>query len=420
MGASAGELSGPAARSRAYLFALLLLLSLAGFADSFATSFRYRMLTYARADFGVDISAMVSMMSWIYLASVLAFIPRMLADVVGRKTMLWTTLACLCVFQWLISFAQTPGQYVLGLSAMALFYKSDIWLIILSEEAPPSRRGLYTAMMVAVSAGGAFIMGELVSNMGDDPAAWRSIARYALFGLIAVPFIAVFVRETPHYARLKSERATAFNWSTLLKPFRPGHLKPLIYISVLKAIIAGGITATISVVEGDFLRVVHGINTQTMGTLLKLDVMAVALGWLFAGAVSDRIGRHSCLYMLAALYAGSLIAFAAGAVGSTLVLAAFVAQNFAFAGMFAILRIATVELFPTDCRATASAWSDTFVVLFAAANIRLVGWLLKAGDAGGTGLSLATIILICAAAVIVATPLFMALPETSRKVLKQE
>ena len=44
-----------------YLGLLLVALPLAGFFDSFATTFRYTMITYVRRDFGISFSEMVDM-----------------------------------------------------------------------------------------------------------------------------------------------------------------------------------------------------------------------------------------------------------------------------------------------------------------------------------------------------------------------
>lgn len=402
-----------------YLALLLVFLSAAGFYDSFATSFRYTMTTYVRRSFDVDMGTMVGLFSWVYLGSCLAIVPRILADLVGRRWMLWVTMVSLCGLQWMLGFARSPMEYGLLLTLLAIFYRSDIWLVIVAEEAPPRHRGLYAAVMVAISGLGALVLGQLVKGMEDSDDAWRSVARFPVFGLILSFPILLFMRETRHFealrkSRREGRRTKLVDWSLLITPFRGRLLRPLLLISTVKMIVAGGVMATIAIIETEYLRVDNGFSQETVGALIQWDVLAATLGWIVAGSLSDRIGRHRCLYLLAATYVASLLLFALLPRGSVGVMVFSVVHNFAILGVYAILRVVTMELFPNDCRATASAWSDLAVTLFAALTSRVLGGVMAA-----TGVPLSYVILGAAAVVPMVLPVYALLPETRARRLEE-
>jgi MFS family permease len=117
---------------------------------------------------------------------------------------------------------------------------------------------------------------------------------------------------------------------------------------------------------------------------------------------------------LAVAYSGSLLSFALLPKGSTGVMVFSVVQNFAFAGVFAILRIATMELFPDAFRATASAWTDLFTVLFSAVTSRILSSVLAL-----EGVSLSAVIVGVALVIPLTIPFYQLLPETRGRRLEE-
>jgi MFS transporter, putative metabolite:H+ symporter len=396
-----------------YLVLLLAFLAIAGFYDAFATSFRYTMTTYVRASFGVPMDVMVGLFSWIYLGSCLSFVPRVLADVWGRKAMLLATMVGLCVLQWLVGFARNPTEYAVLLTLLAIFYRSDIWLVVMSEEAPPRHRGLYSALMVAASGSGSLLLGQLVKGMSNETDAWKEVARFPVYGLVLSIPILLFMRETRQFVKMKSKKRRLIDWAVLWAPFRRPLLKILLIVSVLKTVIAGGVMSAVAIIETEYLRVDNGFSQEVVGSLVQWDVFATTMGWLVAGFASDRIGRRRCFYGMAGFYVASLLCLALLPKGSLGVMVASVTQNFSVLGVYAILRVATMELFPNDCRASASAWTDLFLTLFAALVSMGLSSALKQ-----LGVPLSTVILVAALAVPLVVPLYALLPETKGRRLE--
>ncbi|MFH1417798.1 MAG: MFS transporter [Planctomycetota bacterium] len=404
--------AGVADRFTLYLVFLFLCLSTVGFVDSFATSFRYSMITYVREDLGESFASIVGTFKWVYLGSCLSFVPRVLADVFGRRLLLWITMVGLSLLQWALGFARTPHEYVLLLVLLAIFYKSDIWLLVMSEEAPPAHRGLCAALTVAFSCSGILVLGSLVHRMGDAPGAWRDVARFPVWGLLASIPILLFVRETCHFKNTRPKLTPRLSWRLIRAPFQKEYRRRLIVMSVLKMFVAGGAVVMISLMGTEYLRVDNGFSQERIGRIIQLDVVAIIAAWAIAGALSDRIGRHRCLYAFGLVFVISLLNLALLPKGSIGVLIAYVAQACAATGVYAILRVVTLELFPNDFRATASAWTDLFMTLFAAVTAWFLSIITNSPDSGGPGVSLTTCIICVALVLPLVLPLFGLLRET--------
>jgi len=403
-----------------YLVLLIAFLGLAGFFDSFATTFRYAMMTYVRAGFEMDFGPMVGMYRWVYLGSCLAFVPRVLADVWGRKAMLWTTMAGLCFLQWLVGFARTATEYIFLITVLSVFYKSDIWQLVISEEAPPRHRGLYAAVTAVLSACGGVALGGLVRQMGEDNAeAWRDVARFPVWGLFAGIPVVFFMRETRHFRATKLRRDGRIGLDLLAAPFRRAYRRPLVVLSIMKVFFAGGAIVAISLLGTEYLRVDNGFGPATVGRVVQYEVVAIMAAWLSAGYLSDRLGRHLCLYVFGGLYVAALLNMALLPKGSNGVVIAFVVQIFASMAVFAILRVATMELFPNDFRAIGSAWTDLFMTMFAAGTATLLGYLTHKTDAGTYRIDLSTCIIAAAAVALMVLPLFALLRETHGRRLEE-
>jgi MFS family permease len=382
------------------------------FFDYFASSFRYTLTTYVRQDFDVSFGTITGMFTLVYLGSCLALVPRFLADVIGRRIMLWFTMVGLCGLQWLLGFASSPQEYILLLSALAIFYRSDIWLLVASEEAPNRHRGLFSAVTVGIGLFGALTLGQLVRGMGPETTAWREVAQFPIWGVILSIPLLLMARETQHFkkTRKSSERQPIF--ATLFKPFKGALLRPLLLITLLKGLMVGVFFVTIVLVQSEYLRVYQGFSPELVGLALQYEVLGSAFTALTAGWISDRVGRRSTFLFLAGVFCVAMLSLALLPKGSNGVIAAHALQSATATGMNTLLRIGTLELFPTDCRASGSAWSDLVVTTTAAFSALTLATFTTAIEDGGFGISITAILIGLAVLVPLVSPLYLLLPET--------
>lgn len=342
--------------------------------DAFSTEFRATMIPYVRADLGVSRADFVAMFSWLFLGSCLSFVPRVLADVVGRKPMLIANLVGLCLLQWLLGAAEGPRTYVVLLILLALFYKSDLWLLVLSEEASAQHRGRLIAVSTALSGLGALALGQLVKGMNEDPSAWRDIARFPVWGAFGAIPLLLFMRETENFRRGRVGLPRA-DRGLLLAPFRGKSRRPLMVLCVLKALFPGGIFVLLLLLGVEFLKVDNEFPDEVVGAVVQWTVLISMAAWLVVGALADSIGRARTFYLFGAAFFASLLGLALLPSGSSWIQVAFVGQSAAATGAYAVLRIATMEVFSDGHRATGSAWTDLCMTLAAAGTARISGRL---------------------------------------------
>lgn len=396
-----------------YLGFLLAYLTLADFFDSFATAFRFHMTTYVREEFGVPLPEMLRRLSWVYVGSCLGFLPRMAADLVGRRFALWAVLVGLCAVQWLIGAARSAGEYVALLTVLAVFYKSDIWMLVMSEEAPRERRAFFTTLPVVVGGLGAVMMGALVREMGPEPGAWRAVARFPIWGvLVSIP-CALIMRETRVFQEARRDRGRPRMAELVVEPFRGRYARPLVVVTALKVIYLAGATTAIALIGTEFLRVANGFAPATVGRLIQLQTAAMVVGAMLTGYLSDRFGRLRMVRLVAVLYAAALAGMALAPAGSSWVAACYLAQAFFDAGVICILRIVTIESFASRFRATGAAFSDLIPTAAAIGT----SWLL--GLVTGAGVSLARVVLGVAVMVVGVLPIFALLNETRQIDLRE-
>jgi MFS family permease len=399
---------GQGPRSGPYLVVLLACLAFAEWVDSFATAFRYAMTTYVREDFGVPLPRMLQVLSLVYVGSFFGFVPRVLADVVGRRLVLWLVTVGLCLLQGLVSYARSPFEYAVVLTLLAVLWKADIWTLVMSEEAPPARRGLFATLPVLIGGAGGITVGLLIQHMGPAPGAWRWVARFPLWGLLLAGPMILVMRETRSFDLQRVTRGRVTVDALLRAPWRGAYARPLVLLIILKLVYLAVATATLALIGTEFLRTVHGFDQSQVGRLVQAQTLAMIVAAVAAGWLSDRIGRLRLGRLAVAGYAAALAALALAPVGSAVAAVCYVLQAFFDAGVLCMLRLVSIETFPRAFRATASGWTD------AVPTVCAIGTSWAIGALAGGGVPLSTVILGVAVAVLAVSPLIGRLAETRR------
>ncbi|MEK6675787.1 MAG: MFS transporter [Planctomycetota bacterium] len=406
-------------RSRtAYLAILLSCLSAIAFFDYFSTSFRFTMTTYVRREFNLEFGSMAALTTWVYVGSFLAFIPRLLADVVGRRIMLWITTIGLCICPWWLSQASSATEYIVVLAVLAAVYKSDIWLLVISEESPSARRGLFAAIPAMIGMGGSILMAGMIRRMGDAPDGWRWIARFPIWGLLVCLPLLLFVRESRHFRELIRSDQRRWSPSFIFRPWRRTMRGRLLAMCALQMLLTGLATAGMLLVGSEYLRVSNRLDQAVVGRLVQWEVIASIVAAVCAGFVGDWIGRRWGIATFGVLFSLGLFSLANAPTGSKTVMIAYVVQSFAATAVNTTLRLTTLELFPSDCRATAAAWAELLMTVMAACVTWAIGQLTKGGSINQPIMTLSGMIAILAGGVLLALPLLWFLPETKGRSLE--
>lgn len=332
-------------------------------------------------------------------------------DKIGRKAMLVTTLLLMGVATFLIGVL--PSFETIGVWAPILLVVLRIvqglglggeWggaALMVSEHAPPNRRGFYASSVQMGAAGGLIISAAViagVSQLTTDAqfAAWGwRIPFLASIVLIAVgTFIRFQIAESEAFTRLKEAGAEARMPIVEVFRTRPKNV-------LLAAGTSGGnnvVFYTVSV-----FTVSYGVSQlgQSQATMLTYQLL-VALVYFFTiplfGALSDRIGRRAMI--IAGVITMALFSFpyfwlvdtgSGPVILLAMVLALSVFQSAAYAPQSAFIP----ELFDTRVRYSGAALGYNLSTMIFGGTAPFIATALFAW-AGGTWAISVYVIAICA------------------------
>jgi MFS family permease len=132
----------------------------------------------------------------------------------------------------------------------------------------------------------------------------------------------------------------------------------------------------------------------------------MVVGAVLAGWVSDRVGRLATGRACALAYGAALAGMVAVPTGSAWVGVCYVLQAFFDAGVICVLRLTTLECFPSRFRSTGSAWTEILPTAATAGTALLLARVTAAGA------GLPAVVLGVAVVVLLVVPLFGLLGET--------
>jgi putative MFS transporter len=292
--------------------------------------------------------------------------------------------------------------FLIGEYAVAMVYAA--------EEYPAERRGMVIGVIQGCASLGAITCAIVVPFLLQTPLGWRSVYLVGTVPLVIIAIARRSLRETERFAREAADGRTCdTSFGRILRtPYRARVLQ-------MAAIWALTLFCTQNAVTfwKEFALAERAMSDAEVGRALAIASLASLPLLFFAGKALDVFGRR-----LGAAFAFTLAA--AGVVGSY-TLASDVALTIALViGIFGtgavlpVLNTYTAELFPTELRSEAFAWSNNLIGRTAYLISPLVlGW---SASSFGWGPTLATtaIFPLLALALILAL-----LPETVGRELEE-
>jgi MFS family permease len=340
----------PPARLESREVRVLALLSVVAFAQGWAGNVLTHTLAFTRVTFGLSDRGIADVEAVVRGVALLALFLSWWSDHHGRRAPLLAAFVMLPAANLVTAFmpslqAFAAAQAVARIGTMAL---GALALVVLAEEVAPAVRGYASALFVLfLSMGTGF--GLLVSPIADiSPEAWRILFGLSALPLAVFPFLAFRLRES----RLFEPPERRPPLAAVLRPGVAGHFWPMAGLSFAVAAFTGP--------GANFIlpRMVNDLAWQQGGASLMLvatSTPAVILGLLAGGRISDLVGRRptEVVAILTGVGGGVLLYFSESgwSIGAGIFLA--ILGSSAFAPAFAAQR---AELFPTEVRATATAW----------------------------------------------------------------
>ncbi len=412
----------------AYQKRLFVFLSVATFFEGYDFMALTQILPELRADFGLDRAGGGLLLGVINAGTVIAYLLIRKADAWGRRRVLTVTIAGYTVFTGLSGLA--PNVWIFGgLQLVARVFLIAEWatsMVIAAEEFPAARRGMVIGVIQAFVSLGAIICAGVVPVLKklapvDGPGflwlphgtdwGWRTIYFVGVAPLIILAFARRNLRETK---RFEDEVGTAVReHRSLFHVFRTPHKKRVLQLGAIwfttYLCTQNGVSFWKEYAVGE-----AGLTDGEVGMAISIAALGAMPLIFFAGRLIDVIGRrHGAAVIFTAGAAGVFFAYTLhGMIPLTI---ALVFGIFGASAPMPVLNAYNTELFPTDLRGDAFAWSNNLIGRIGyVLSPGLVGVIAESVGAWGPVLQVTAIFPIVAIGMIYAM-----LPETKGKDLSE-
>lgn len=337
---------------------LFVFLGVATFFEGFDYIALTQMLPTLRAEFGLSESQGGILVSAIGVGAVLAYLLIRMADRWGRRKVLGITIAGYALCSLLSALGTGPFQFGAAQLLARLFLLAEyaVSMIYVAEEFPADRRGFAVGVIQGLNSLGAIMCAGLMPFLLATPWGWRSTYVVGAVPLAILAFARRNVRET---ARFEAEKARGIALPSLFRIFRTSYARR---VPLLASIWALSYVCLYTVVTfwKEFAVAERGLSDKQVSLAVTLAAL-VSLPLVFlSGRMLDKIGRRR----------GAVVIYG---IASITTLVAYLSHDFWWltlgltGGIFAssaslpVLTTLTLELFPTDLRADAFAWSNNLL-----------------------------------------------------------
>jgi putative MFS transporter len=396
-------------RLTSYQKRLFVFLSVATFFEGYDFMALSQILPNLRADMALSEAQGGLLGSVISLGTVLAFVLVRLADRWGRRRVLAITILGYATFTFFTGLSRTPYDFALYQFVARVFLIAEwaLSMVIAAEEYPAEKRGFVIGVIQASNSLGSITCAAIAPFLLQTSPGWRTVYFVGVLPLLLLAYARRGLKETSRYVEYAAARKETRHslFAILRSPYR---------IRVLQMALIWGLTYICTNTAVLFWKeFAVGQRGFTDGEVVAIASIGALPFVFFIGKLLDSWGRRRgavFIYSVCAVFV--VLAYQLhGFWALTFCLAAAI---FAAIALLALLNTYTTELFPTEMRADAFAWSNNLLgrIGYVIAP-GIVGW--AAGYMGwGNAVSLTAIAVIAALILILAL-----LPETSRKELEE-
>jgi len=395
-----------------YQIKLFVFLSVATFFEGYDFFALTQILLELSQDMSLDQGEQGTLVSFINLGTMVAFLLVRLADKWGRKKVLTITIAGYTLFTFATAFS--PNVYLFAaFQFLARIFLIAEWAtcnVYAAEEFPDERRGMVIGVISAFASLGSIVCAGVVPLLLQTEWGWRSVYFVAILPLVILAFARRGLKESKRFEEgakdAAKERHSFFR--ILSTPYRNrmlmmGLIWGLTYVCTHNAI----------TFWRNFALQERGLTPADVGIAIPVAAVAAMPLVFLAGKLIDVLGRKKggvLIYGVA--MAGVVLCYTLE--GLWPLTAALIFGIFGASAVLPVLNAFNTELFPTELRGDAFAWSNNLIGRIGyVASPALVGVAAKATSWGAavpwTAVGpLLAIILIC-----------VFLPETKGKSLEQ-
>jgi MFS transporter, SHS family, lactate transporter len=273
-----------------------------------------------------------------------AFVFGRLADRFGRRPILMFDVALYSVLGFATAFAPNLTVFLIlrALFGVAMGGEWGIGASLTMETVRADSRGVVSGILQSGYPTG-YLIASVVYAQLFDVIGWRGMFMLSLFPAVLVLYIRRHVPESPGWTPERAQSGTVFR--TLRE-----HWKLALYAVVLMTAFNFFSHGTQDLYP-TFLRVQHGFDAHTAGSIAIIyNIGAILGGWTF-GIWSQRLGRRRSIVIAALLSIPVTYLWAFSTTFTSLAVGAFLIQ-FCVQGAWGVIPVHLNELSPANVRAT--------------------------------------------------------------------
>jgi MFS transporter, putative metabolite:H+ symporter len=342
----------------AYHRRLLVFLSVASFFEGYDFFAFAQLLPNIRAHYGLTAAEGGALVALVNAGTMIAYVLVRTADRWGRKRVLALTILGYAVCSFLSGLA--PNAWVFGiLQLLARVFLIGEWavsMVVAAEEFPAEKRGSAMGIIQGASTLGAIVCAGVVPLLLKLPTGWRTVYFVGAVPLVLLAFARRTMRETKRFEERAAKAEPAHGFFDILKG---PHRKRVLLVALVWALTYVCTQNAITFWK-EFAVAERAMTDGDVGLAITIAAVGSLPLVFLSGKLLDKIGRRK----------GSVIIFlatSAGTVGAYTLASqipltiALVVAIFGTTAVLQVLNAFTAELFPTEHRADAFAWSNNLL-----------------------------------------------------------
>ena len=400
-------------RFTSYQRRLFVFLSVATFFEGYDFIALSQILPNLRADLRLGTQWSGYIVAFVNLGTILAYPLIRRADRWGRRRVLTITIAGYTLFTFLSGLAPDIYAFAAAQLAARIFLIAEFALsaVVAAEEFPADRRAMVIGVIGASASLGSVVCAGIGPLLLSTTYGWRSIYFVGMVPLVLLAFSRRNLRETRRFAEQVKPSARHADRS-FFSVWRSAHRGRMLKLGVIW-FFTYLCTQNAVMFWKEFALAERGFDDGDVGLAIVVSAVGALALTFSAGKLLDVVGRR----------AGAAMIFGTGALGIwgaytlhgfwplTLALAFAI---FCASGVLIVLNTYGTELFPTEMRADAFAWSNNLIgrisYVFSPLFIGIV-----ARDAGFGNAVRPTALMLLVALLMI----FVLLPETRARELEE-
>lgn len=337
---------------------LFVFLGVATFFEGYDFMALTQILPNLRAQMGLSVQGAGWLVATINVGTVLAYLLVRHADRWGRRRVLSATIAGYTIATGLSGFAPNVWVFAL-LQLVARVFLIGEWatsLVYAAEEFPADRRGMVIGAINGFSSLGAIACAGLMPLLLKSPYGWRTPYFIGVLPLVILIYARRNLQETKRFVEQVGVEGKQRPFDAILRsPYRNRVLLLGVIWMATYTCTQNGVTFF-----KEYALAERGWTDARVGMAITIAAVGAMPLVFAAGPFLDRIGRRpGAVFIFAGTSFGIFGAY--GFTSPVATIGALVLAIFGASAVLPVLNAYNTELFPTELRGDAIAWSNNLI-----------------------------------------------------------